>query len=559
MTATVAIVEMTDEELDELLARIQGEVEPEDYQKLTAIVGSLRYLTQLIGDDKTTLRRLRALFLHRTSEKTRKLFGDGQDANAGPATEDSAEAPTEVTEPPKPAAGADAPPPPSGSAPKPAPEAKPKPKGHGRNGVSSYGQAERVPVAHATLTSGAPCPLCEKGRVYRKREPARLVRIIGQAPFRAKIYEQERLRCNLCGDTFTAEPPPGVGPEKYDSSAATQIGLLKYGTGMPFYRLERMQASTALPLPDSTQWDIVADAGSWLVFARDELIREAAQGQVIYNDDTFMRILTLMKENQKLDPKKDRTGIFTTGIVSVGADHRVALFFTGRQHAGENFADVLRHRAEGLGPPIQMCDGLDRNLPGELAVILGNCLAHARRYYVDAAENFPLECRHVLEQLAIVYRVDETAREARLDAEARLGLHQKESAPVMERLRGWLEAKIANREVEPSSGLGRAISYSLKRWDRLTLFLRQAGAPLDSNIVERCLKKAILNRKNAMFYRTENGARVGDTWMSLIYTCELNRVDPRHYLTALLDHRRELQANPSAWMPWNYLQALDTG
>jgi len=556
MRATVSIVEMTDEELDALLARIQGEVEPGDYEKLTAIVGSLRYLTQLIGDDKTTLRRLRALLLHRTSEKKRKLFGEDQDANAGVAADGTGATSSEAPEPAKPEAGAGAAAPPSSPS---VSEPEPKPKGHGRNGSSTYADAERVPVPHATLTSGASCPLCEKGRVYRKREPARLVRIVGQAPFRATIYEQERLRCNLCGDTFTAEPPPGVGPEKYDSSAATQIGLLKYGTGMPFYRLERMQASTALPLPDSTQWDIVADAGSWLALARDELIREAAQGKVIYNDDTFMRILTLMKENERLDPKKDRTGIFTTGIVSVGADHRVALFFTGRKHAGENFADVLKLRAAGLGPPIQMCDALSRNLPGDLEVVLSNCLIHARRNYVNVAENFPRECRHVIEQIAIVYRVDEAARKAQLDEEARLALHQKESAPVMEGLRTWLEARMANREVEPSSGLGHAFSYMLKRWERFTLFLRRAGAPLDSNVVERCLKKAILNRKNAMFYRTENGARVGDIWMSLIYTCELNRVDPRHYLTALLDHRRELEANPAAWMPWNYLLTLPPG
>jgi hypothetical protein len=208
-----------------------------------------------------------------------------------------------------------------------------------------------------------------------------------------------------------------------------------------------------------------------------------------------------------------------------------------------------------------MCDALSRNLPGDLEVILSNCLAHARRNFVNVAENFPQECRHVLEQLAIVYRVDEAARKAQLDEEERLRLHQKESALVMEGLRTWLEAKMANREVEPNSGLGHAFTYMLKRWERFTLFLRRAGAPLDANVVERCLKKAILNRKNAMFYRTENGARVGDTWMSLIYTCEINRVDPRHYLTALLDHRRELQANPSAWMPWNYLRALaaDTG
>ena len=82
--------------------------------------------------------------------------------------------------------------------------------------------------------------------------------------------------------------------------------------------------------------------------------------------------------------------------------------------------------------------------------------------------------------------------------------------------------------------------------------MRQAGDPLDNNVCERALKKAILHRKNALFYRTRNGARVGDLFMSLIYTCELNRADPFDYLTQLQRHPDELAARPDLWMPWNY-------
>ena len=91
-----------------------------------------------------------------------------------------------------------------------------------------------------------------------------------------------------------------------------------------------------------------------------------------------------------------------------------------------------------------------------------------------------------------------------------------------------------------------------KHWSNLTLFLRVAGAPLDNNICERALKKAILHRKNALFYKTLNGARVGDAFMSLIHTAELSGVDPFPYLVALLRHRQEVEENPGDWMPWNY-------
>jgi len=236
------------------------------------------------------------------------------------------------------------------------------------------------------------------------------------------------------------------------------------------------------------------------------------------------------------------------------------MFFTGRKHAGENFARVLAERAQGLSPPIQMCDALSRNLPKlpeKLEIIVGHCTAHARRRFVQVTPNFPQECRFVLETLREVYRYDAEAKERGLSSEARLRFHQEHSEPVMKQLHAWFLAQFEEKRVEPNSGLGEAITYCLKHWERLTLFLRQAGAPLDSNIVERALKKCILHRKNSLFYKTENGAEVGDLYMSLIHTCELNDANPFDYLTELQKHADELAKNPAAWMPWNYRQTLE--
>jgi hypothetical protein len=260
------------------------------------------------------------------------------------------------------------------------------------------------------------------------------------------------------------------------------------------------------------------------------------------------------------DSSDKRTGLFTSGIVSTRQGQQVALFFTGRRHAGENFARVLAHRAEGLSPPIQMCDALSRNLPKlpkKLEIMVGHCNAHARRHFVEVTPNFPEQCRFVLESLGQVYGYDAQAEEQGLAPQERLRFHQEHSLPVMNALHGWLNAQFAEKKVEPNSGLGSAIRYVLRHWDRLTLFLRQAGAPLDSNIVERALKRAILHRKNSLFYKTENGAEVGDLFMSLIHTCELNGVNPFDYLTELQKHTAELIRNPAAWTPWNYRQNLE--
>jgi len=155
-----------------------------------------------------------------------------------------------------------------------------------------------------------------------------------------------------------------------------------------------------------------------------------------------------------------------------------------------------------------------------------------------------------------VYYNDALAREQELSPEDRLRFHQKHSRPLLKQLHEWMEAQLAERQTEPNSGLGKAISYLRNHWPKLTLFLEQPGAPLDNNVVERALKKAILNRKNALFYKTLNGARVGDLFLSLIHTCELNGANPFDYLTQLQRHAEVLSSNPSMWMPWNYRDTL---
>jgi hypothetical protein len=345
------------------------------------------------------------------------------------------------------------------------------------------------------------------------------------------------------------------------------IGLLKYGSGFPFNRQERLQRSLEVPLAASTQWELVSAPVPGYQPVLAEMIRQAAQGDVVHNDDTSVKILELMaagarqralavEDGQQPGETTDRKGLFTSGVVATCEGHKIALFFSGTKHAGENLMDVLRQRAAELPPPIQMCDALSRNMPAELKTIIANCNAHARRQFVDVFEQFPVECQYVLEAFQVVYANDASARERQLSPAERLAFHQAQSGPTMEALRAWLKRQFDERLVEPNSPLGAAIKYLRKHWEKLTRFLEVPGAPLDNNICERALKKAILHRKNALFYKTCNGAAVGDLYMSLIYTCELCGANPFDYLTELQRHVEQVRAAPADWMPWNYRLAL---
>ena len=534
---------------------------PGSLSTLAAVFDTILFFNVELQRQGATIRRFRRMMFGASTEKTSRVCGKGNDDSQGASPSDAdSTGPTSDT-------GADESPAASsgngGEGDASQQKKKPKRKGHGRNGAASYRGAEHVPVTHPSLRPGDPCPACHTGKLYRLQTPAVLVRIRGQAPITATVYELEQLRCSPCGKVFKADPPDEVGEAKYDVTTAVLIAVLKYGFGLPFYRLARLEEALGIPLPPSTQWDIVNARTAGPKAAYQEMIRQAAQGTLLHNDDTYATLLgpvrrpgvapTIPSESAL---ESDRTGTFTSGIVALKDGVHIALFFTGHQHAGENLSDVLRHRATGLDPPIHMCDALSRNLPKEFETILCNCLSHGRRSFVEVEPKFPEECRYVLETLRDVYRNDELARQQSLSPEQRLAWHHERSAPLMNDLKKWFKTQFAEKKVEPNSTLGDAIQYMQKHWHELTQFLRVAGAPLDNNLCERVLKRAILHRKNSMFFRTEHGAQVGDIFMSLIHTCELCGANPVEYLRALMEHVPEVAARPGDWMPWNYQQAL---
>jgi len=511
-------------ELDALLARVKEALGEEDEKKLRQTIETLEYLLHLVESKGTTINRLRQILFGSSTEKTRDVLGD--EAEAEEKVKDQKQA------------------------------SETKRKGHGRLGAKAYTGADKIEVAHESLAPGDPCPKCDKGKLYKQREPGVLVRIVGQAPLAATVFELEKLRCGLCGEVFTARAPQEVERAKYSETAAAMIALLKYGSGLPFNRLQGLQGNLGVPLPASTQWDIAQDLAQWITPAYGELIRQAAQGQVVYNDDTTAKILELMGKRRNheafADELPDRSGMYTSGIVSSLEGRRIALFFTSTKHAGENLETVLANRASELGAPIQMCDALSRNMSGEFESILANCLAHGRRRFVEVVNSFPSECRHVLEVLRDVYKNDALTAKEQMSLEERLAFHQANSKSLMDELHAWMTQQLEEKLVEPNSGLGTAIAYMQKHWQKLTLFLSVPGAPLDNNLCERALKKAIIHRKNSLFFKTLNGAHVGDVLMSLIHTCELCSANPFDYLTELRKHPNELASNPEEWMPWNY-------
>lgn len=423
-------------------------------------------------------------------------------------------------------------------------EKKPRAPGHGRNPASAYSGAKRVYCEHEQLEPGSACPDKQcSGHLYEVKRPAKFIRLEGQPLIGATRYEQQILKCSRCELQCIAKLPDGVPAEKYAPSADAAIVMAKYGSGIPFYRLARLQSRFGIPLPASVQFERAESVANVLlpIFLLMRLL--AARASVIYFDDTKIKIIDCQPSKAE-----KRKGIRTTGIVADMDEFKIALYVSGRDHAGDNISDLLKNRPVELGIIIKMSDALKLNFTDTGEAIISLCLAHGRRKFVSLKELHLEECLPVLAVIGQVY-VNEAATKG-LKPEERLLYHQLYSGPLMEMLKWWMEEQFNQHKVEPNSAVGSAYNYLLSHWSGLTQFLQTPRAPLDNNICERALKLVVLQRKNSNYFRSDVGAFVSDVIMSVLQTCYLNNAEPFGYLVELISNASAVRSAPEQWLPW---------
>jgi transposase len=547
-----------------LVARARDALSPEDAEALSRAIDQLQELRKALHERTATLSRLRRLFHFTSSEKTSAVFGE--DASSSSCSTTAGERDGDESSEPTSSNQEGATPPEDGAVAMDTEARKPRRgKNSGRTPSAAYAKANKISVPHEHLRVGDLCPDCGHGKLCRRAKPRRIIGVNGSAALVASSWELESLRCSGCGEIYTATPPAAAveaESEKYSETAAAILAYLHYGAGMPFHRLAKMQARLQTPVPSSTQWDVVRKRVAQLLPVYEVLLDTAAQARLLHVDDTYVRVTSLMGK-RRADAvangtlkSPERTGLFTTNVIATYGAHQIALFFSGRQHAGENLEALLKRRPAVLEIPTLMSDALSRNVPAERPVTEANCLAHGRRDVVDEVENFPKECRRILDDLGAVFAHDAEARRLKLSDQQRMKYLQEHAGPVLGHLRKWMRQQLRDRRVEDNSGLGAAIRYLLRHWSKLTLFLRRPGVPLSNNISERALKMIILQRKNSYFFRSLEGARVADVYTSLIHTCELAGINPVDYLTELLRHALEVAESPADWLPWRYAETL---
>lgn len=432
--------------------------------------------------------------------------------------------------------------------------------GHGRRPSDGWPNAKRVNHCHTGLKVGQICPECKEGKLYPYEKPSVFARIVGNTPLEIEVHQCDRLRCGLCGALFTAPLPKDVQNFPVATPEANAVAAItKYQAATPFNRFAQVLKAYGTPLPRSRLYDMAAELAEIALPIFGELCRFAAQGELFQNDDTKVIVQSLLQENQeayKRGAPLERKGMFTTGIISQIGAHRVALYFTGRKHAGENLAAILQKRIQGLPPPTQVSDRLSANVPKGYQVDDGACLDHLRREFYGIRKSFQVSCRYILRELKIVYRADFIAKRKGMTAAERLKLHQEVSLPVMERIKEWGKKELEEKKVEPNGFLGRAINYLINHYVALTLFTRKEGVPIANSSCEQILKTPISIRKMAYFFRTVESAEVASIFFSLIQTCGYIEENTFNYFVAIQKNATDVRMNPSQWLPWNYRERL---
>ena len=528
-------------EVDLLIEKFeQNKLSDQDKKVISGLLRTLLYLVGELQDKKATLLRLREMIFGRKSEKRKKADPESsQDEEkkdvAGNTDKGVAKDQVEIERNEKSESEA-------GGARKP---------GHGRIPASAYRGARKVYCRHSELSSGSPCPdpKC-RGKVYLIKRPHGFIQFTGSPVIRAAHYVQEIAKCASCNREYEAPLPSGVKPQKFDETADATIVIIRFLAATPGFRLAGLQRMCGIPLPISTIHERCVVVAEVLLPIYKEMEKDAANAKILYGDDTWLRILEMMKENEAKG-KGERVGIQTTAVVAEREDGvKIALYLNGRRHTGENVERLLEKREDDLGPMIRMGDAAAANWSGNDESIECCCLTHARRKFADLEKVYPKPCGYALDQIGKIYGHEAAAKE--MSDEERLAYHQKQSLPIMSELKEWMERELREKRVEPNSSLGKAMAYFQNHYEKLAQFCQVAGAPIDNNVAEQALKAPAMIRKNSYFFKTSNGACVGGIILSVLISCRLNGRNIWNYLVWVLRNMAEVERNPRAFLPWNY-------
>lgn len=392
------------------------------------------------------------------------------------------------------------------------------------------------------------CPHCGKPLVELEPEASELLRVKPIEFYVEKVIRAKYM-CPHCRFFKSAPGPSRIAHSSYGSPEFSALTVVnKFQLGLPNYRQARWFESLGLRVPRITL-DNNHHAVAELLKALYEAFRTelTCQGYV-HIDETSIQCL---KEAGRLPQTKSWMFAYMSGECQ---DHRVVLFDYQQNRDGVHALNFLTKPDGSPFDAAVQVDGYSGYNCLESADRYG-CMAHARRKFVRAEEAVPAasreealatEARKIIDE---AYQIEREAKE--LSAPERQRLRQEKTAPILAKLKAWMDARID--EVSPKGYLGRAIRYALNEWDRLTAFIHNGAVAIDNNSLEREIRKFVIGRNNWLFADTTAGAESNAILYSVVQTALANKIDPYRYLVEVLTRlgAASRQEDIDALLPWN--------
>ena len=394
------------------------------------------------------------------------------------------------------------------------------------------------------------CPCCAGAMHVIGEDVSKRLDVV-PAQYQVIVTRRPKYACRACeGQVVQALAPArliegGLPTERM----VAQVLVAKYADHTPLYRQAQGLARQGIEIDRSTlaYWTgyAAAELKPIWVLMRDELLASSK----LFVDETIAPVL---------DPGRGRT---KTGYFwAIARDDRAwagpdppAVVYTYAPGRGAEHAIALLGDFSG----VLQTDGYSayKTLAGRnRQITLAHCWSHLRRKFFDLAKggSAPI-ATEALRRIGELYAIEADIRGQ--DAGRRAAARQERSGPLTGDLKSWLEAQLA--KVSGRSPMAGVIRYALTHWEGLTVFLSDGRVELDTNPVERAMRPIALNRKNALFAGSDEGAHHWAILATLVENCKLHGVNPTAYLTDVLTRlvNGHLQSRLGELTPWGWKAA----
>lgn len=299
-----------------------------------------------------------------------------------------------------------------------------------------------------------------------------------------------------------------------------QIIIDKYCDHLPLHRQMQRFTREGIHIPYSTLSDWVANTCKLIRPLYDALCAAVLQTDYLHVDETPIKVMD-----------KDKKGATHRGYYWVyhNSIERMVLF------------DYQQGR--GREAPIQMLEHFKGHIQtdgytvydffkAKEGVMLLHCMAHARRMFYEAQQNDCFRASYALEQFALLYSLEQKAKTQLMNDEQRLQLRQEEAVPILKALGQWMKEQYT--QVLPKSTIGKALAYSIARWEYLCTYTNEGKLNIDNNPVENSIRPIAIGRKNYLFAGNHEAAQRSAMLYSLLGTCKLHKVNPFCWLKDVL-------------------------